>query len=156
MNRNPLREHPAAAAIFAGVVIIAALVYGGYSLFASQPTTTNDAQAFFTVDDGSTYFADDATNRPPFDHDGKTAVRAYVFTDTKAGDRRWVQYLQKFSDEEKKQMQGKADGSAFVFGLVKKPGAKDWIPATSTAASEIMMPRSPNGAAMADIRQVFP
>jgi hypothetical protein len=156
MKRNPIREHPVAAAILAGAVIVATLAWGGYSLFVSSPTTTSDAQAFFTVDDGTTYFTDDAAKRPPFDHDGKPAVRAYVFTDTKAGDRRWVQYLQKFSDEEKKQMEGKAGGSAFIFGLVKKPGAKDWIPAASQAASEIMMPRSQNGAGMADIRQIFP
>ena len=156
MIHRSLRERSVLTAIIAGVAIIAVLAYVGYFLFGSSPTAGKDAQAFFTVDDGTTYFADDALKLPPFDHAGKLAVRAYVFTDTPAGDRRWVQYLQKFSDDEQKQLKGKNDTSNFLFGLVKKPGDKDWIVATQVAASPITLPKSPHGVPLTDIRQVFP
>ena len=36
--------------------------------------------AFYTTDDGATLFTDGADRLPPFDHDGKAAVMAAVFS----------------------------------------------------------------------------
>ncbi|MGN6625707.1 MAG: hypothetical protein ACTHLN_03730 [Tepidisphaeraceae bacterium] len=59
---------------------------GLVALFASLWKTQADnalpgsiSQAYYTVDDGKSYFADDVNKPFPFDHGGKPAYRAYVF-----------------------------------------------------------------------------
>ena len=49
-------------------------------------------KAWFTTDDGVTWFADDMTKVAPFDHDGKTAVECKVYT-YDGGKTKFVGYL---------------------------------------------------------------
>jgi hypothetical protein len=54
------------------------------------------AQAYYTIDDGQTYFADDINKVPPFEHEGREAVRAHVFT-CDGGRTTFVAYLEKYT-----------------------------------------------------------
>jgi hypothetical protein len=49
-------------------------------LVTSRRSIPSENKAFFTVDDGNTWFVDDANNVPPYDYNGKQAVRAIVFS----------------------------------------------------------------------------
>ena len=87
---------------------------------------------FFSDDDGATWFIDDNTRIPPFDHDGKPAYRAEVF-ECGSG-KPFVAYLEKFTDAKKQQIQAElADHPENLPGLlqtpmeVKKPGDPKWL-----------------------------
>ena len=64
-----------------GVAIV--MVAGASAYFAyvhrSQPHPMSD-KAFYTIDDGRSWFTDSIYRTPPFEHDGKLAVRAMVYS----------------------------------------------------------------------------
>jgi hypothetical protein len=82
--------------------------------------------AYYSTDDGKSLFVDAGDQATPFDHDGKPAVKVYLYT-CDAGVTRWVQYLEKHD----------AGGTV----LVKKPGGGDWIPDTDPRADTIRTPK---------------
>ena len=53
--------------------------------------------AFYSDDDGQSYFRDDVSKDFPFDHDGKQAYRAYVFQI--GGGKPFVGYLERINDK---------------------------------------------------------
>jgi hypothetical protein len=111
-------------------------------------------KAFFTVDDGKTWFADDIHKLSPFDHNGKIAYRCYVYS-TEDGKTRFVSHLERYSDDAKKvkqQLDGGAKSldpismQALMNGTeVKRPGTGDtgWISTRDPRSSETMSPRYP-------------
>lgn len=114
-------------------------------------------QAFFTTDDGQTWFADDADKLPPFGHEGKEAVRAYVFV---CNGKEFVNHLERFTPERRKFMEatiaaktaGTAPpaipaGSAIAAGQeVKRPGGKNWVStANFSKAGPVLQPKCPDG-----------
>ena len=72
------------------VLAVASLAYTGRDQSAKPPE-----EAFFTTDDGKTYFAASIDNCPPFQHEGKTAVRAFVF---ECKGVKSVHYLQRYTE----------------------------------------------------------
>ena len=153
--RESIKEKPRLVAAIAGGVVVFAVA------FIVMRSTNADSdepwgKAFFTVDDGTTWFVDDATKLAPFQRDGKEAVRAYVFEcDGKA----FVNHVERFTPEGRKAAEastGTADAkqSAPVAGQlrlsgaeVKKPGAKQWTPlADLSKAGPILRPTCPGGA----------
>ena len=76
LNNNPKVVTGATIGV---VLLVALLIFakagGG---LGGSPAAVKD-MAFFTDDDGATWFADDAKKIPPFDHNGKQAVRARVY-----------------------------------------------------------------------------
>jgi len=63
------------------------------------------AQLFFTTDEGQTYFGADASSLPPFDHDGKQAVRAHVY---ECNGKPFVAYVERYKPEAKKALLARA------------------------------------------------
>jgi hypothetical protein len=127
---------------------------------ARAPVPIINDRVFFTTDDGVTLFADSLLLKPPFDHDGRQAVRAYVF---KADGPQWVQYLEKYSDAGKRQSDvyqssppGTVPPPSDSEWLVKRPGDRDWVPLTASEAANIIEPRSPDGGDAASIQEVNP
>ncbi len=112
------------------------------------PKTLN----FYTTDDGVTLFTDDSQKVPPFDHDGQQAVRAFVFT-CDNGQHQFVQYLQKYSDEVKQQLETSRAFGTFANGLIKRPGDVKWISESDPKAQVIMLPKCPDGSTP---RSVYP
>jgi hypothetical protein len=118
--------------------------------------------SYYTVDDGATYFVDSRTKNPPFDHDGKQAVRAHLFV---CGGKKVVGYLERYTPdalqalEEVKQSRMSGKPPANIQRLqtlgttgteLKKPGAAEkWVRAS--AAMRVF--RCPDGRV---VGEVFP
>lgn len=134
-NRNPAVTGGAALAliILAGLVII-------WQIRSTAPR--NEDQAYFTLDDGKTWFIDDITKVPPFEKNGKMAVKAYLYK-CKGVDQPFVGYVERFADPVMKQLQELQERTrnapdqaekikqflrgASINGLeYKKPGDQTW------------------------------
>ena len=148
--RDKLNDNPR---ITTGITIALIVVVLGYILYNTMSGGPGGAPApapnlsFYTVDDGATWFADDATRIPPFEHKGKQAVRARVY---KCDGKVFVNHLERFTPEAQKRMQALAARSAGgdampaeTVGLeVKSPGGGDqWVAMTHPGAVKIMAPK---------------
>jgi hypothetical protein len=135
--RQMLNEKPALAyAVAVGLVLLAA-AFIAYQLIGSSNATSRAAesdQAFFSDDDGATYFPDAQAKIPPFNHQGRLAYRAIVFRC--GSDKPFVGYLGKFTETKKKEMEAvaKAGGmsprilrASMGQMLIKKPGPGKWV-----------------------------
>lgn len=148
--RQSLNENPVITTAVTGVIIVVALGLALKFACTSGPTRERAAAApqrcFFTTDDGKTYFPDDIKKLPPFDHDGKPAVRAVVFRCPDGKEQ--VSHLERYSDADKKRIQEamakspnrplvQLENTAFI-GVkeIKKPGAKDWVKLTGATMQE--------------------
>ena len=154
--RETLNNKPKVAAGIGGTALALGVTF--LALQLSSGGGPSD-EAFFTTDDGKTWFADDATRLPPFQPDGKEAVRAHVFECDDG--KRFVNHLERFTPERRKLMEeaararkeGKplprpaAAGQTVMWGQeVKKPGDKEWVPAGNLAkASRILQAKCPDG-----------
>jgi hypothetical protein len=133
------------------IVLLVFLAFRWSGITRGQPVN----MAFYTTDDGATFFADDLGKVPPFDHDGKPAVEAFVFT-CDDGQHHFVQYLRKYSDEVKQQLEATHTTVTLTPGLIKRPGDAKWISETYPQASTIMTPKCPDGTGPGPIRPVWP
>lgn len=130
LNNNPAITTGATLLII--VFAIAFIIYSSTGGGTPKPPT----KAYFTVDDGKTWFPDDITLIPPFDKDGKQAVRAHIFS-CKGGDEPFVAYLERHTPEAKATLekyranpdQAPPDGMliADTGTEVKKPGVGNWV-----------------------------
>jgi hypothetical protein len=123
--------------------------------------------AYFSDDDGATWFADDINKVPPFTKDGKEVVRAFVFRC--GGGKPFVAYLLRFTPEAKKSIEtaltktttpdaGKLMTEATPSGgEVKKPLSGKWALATRDPAAhaEVMKFGCPDGK-LRDLEMVLP
>ena len=154
--REKLNNKPALA-----VSVFIALLAGTITVIAWQwrgGEAGSITQAFYSTDDGASWFKDDVAKVPPFDHGGVTAVRAYVMD---SDGRKAVYYLERFTPEKcrfveaakqaalDKKMPPKPPMGAGVINWgneVKKPGEKQWTSATNLqAASKIQMCETNDG-----------
>lgn len=148
--------------IVLGVVVVIVLI-AGYVLYSQMGSSnvSSATSAYYTVDDGATYFSDDIKKIPPFDYGGKPAVRCYVF---KCGSEKFVAYMERYTPEYKAQVEkmtelsksgatgpasgaeiGKLQAMAMSGHEIKKPGAKDWSKAFGPKMAEIGMVRCKDG-----------
>lgn len=113
-------------------------------------------KAFYSTDDGKTWFVDDASHIPPFDYDGATAYQAQIFKCAHGG--QFIAYLQSYSAADKEKIEKAiADGQSgtdvrgleLILGCaVKKPGESNWVkntPASSALYAEITKLTCPDG-----------
>ena len=111
--------------VIAGVLVAIALVV--IQVRANRhvyPTKLPDA--FFSVDDGKTFFTAGMENIAPFDYGGREAVHAYVF---ECNGNRFVGYLERYTPEVRKAMLGgKHTAEMEMYGReLKKPGSTTWV-----------------------------
>jgi hypothetical protein len=80
-------------------------------------------KTYFTDDDGQTWFLDSVFMTPPYDHDGKTAVRAMIYS-YDHGNKTFCAYLFRYTTSAKKRLdtaiaaaasQGKPPSSVDLF-----------------------------------------
>lgn len=90
--RETLTKNQPLVMALAGVAIIGAIA----SIVWQTRGSAAGGQAFFTTDDGQTYFTDSKLKVAPFDKDGKKAVRAHVFL---CNGKRVVGYVSRYTDE---------------------------------------------------------
>jgi hypothetical protein len=166
--RETLNERPKLGGILAGAFVVAALLIGMLQVIRLHPSTISDKpeRAFFTTDDGKTWFVDEATRLAPFDHDGKEAVRCYV---VECNGKRAVNHLERYTDEGKQAMakvreaakHGPPPGMLVAIAQqrgreVKRPGDAKWTKVSQgAAATAIITPHCPDGTS-GDAKFVFP
>jgi hypothetical protein len=142
-----------------GLVLI---VLAGVGLFVFLASWTADPAGdpsgnylFFSSDDGRSWFKAPATNVPPFDHDGKQAHLAFVWT-ADGGKTQFVSHLLRYTPagllKMRTHLSGQSGGPLDALvrvgaeSEVKRPGEPEsaWILSTDPRASEITTPKSPN------------
>jgi hypothetical protein len=153
-SEKPIR----AAAVAAGLLLISiALV--AFQLRGSGSIAPVRAKAFFTIDDGKTWFTDDAAKLPPFEKDGKQAVLALVYRC--ADGTEFVNHLERFKPDARQALEKasvadtagndkpdqNAIRNAYTGGReVKRPGDARWIASSNyREASQVTAVRCPNG-----------
>jgi hypothetical protein len=110
-----------------------------------------EAKAFYTIDEGKTWFLDDVSKLPPFPKDGKEAVRAYVYKCPNGTE--FVAFLERYTAEGRKKREaaiaGGGNGAPLLdqaAGIeVKAPGQVAWVRQSDARAVAIMSPKCPNG-----------
>ena len=152
--RETVNRHPKAVAAVISVIVLAAV---GFTVQQQRPPGMNPPRyAYFSDDDGRTFFKDAATNVPPFDHGGKQAVAAYVFNG-KDG-KPFVAYLERAISAEarakveqaRRDLMTRATQQAVPMPdselmelinrnlEVKRPGDRAWVGAMDPRAGPIM------------------
>lgn len=115
MNRNP--------AVVTGVTMLAIAVAVGFIIFNTLNQTKIKAvtKAYFTADDGKTWFADDITKIPPFKTaDGKEAVLANVYS-CKGGKEPFVAFMMRYTPEARQKLQEMREQAAASGGRLSTP-----------------------------------
>lgn len=151
-----LSEIPKKFAVTAIVVIVVILAAAAYFLSSSAPApSSGPTKAYFSVDDGKTWFIDDINKYPPFDHDGKTAVRARVFS-ADGGKSTFCGYLERYTPEAKAKLEQRdqntsrnpgsrpqVDVDVILQGIEAKiPGGTLWVNRSAGPAyAEVVMVR---------------
>ncbi len=142
-----------------GLLVILCITVTVMSL--KQPKFTGSRQAWFSVNDGQTYFPETDRQVVPFDYDGRQAVRAHVY---RCGSGKpFVGFLHKFSEAARKKLEEFRSNPAnnnrrpppelMSQLLVKKPGG-EWVPERDRIkAGEIKNVRGPKGE---DATEIFP
>jgi hypothetical protein len=123
--------------------------------------------AWYTVDDGKTWYSDDKSLTPPFDRDGRTSVRALVFT-CDDGKHEFVGYLERYTARAKQAIEDSRvavrtekipppaalfDSLAKIGIEVKRPGDSTWVNVSSPQAASIRKVTCPQGQTL---RPVYP
>jgi len=122
------------------LVVAGALVYVNGQNDTSSPAF--GPRSFFSDDDGKHWFVDAADKTPPFDHNGKTAYRARLFT-SDGGKTQFVGYLERYTPEAIKKIEAAKRGEGEPKGRsvlsvieelaisgteIKKPGdGNQWV-----------------------------
>lgn len=130
----------------------------------------NLLQAYYTDDGGQTWFKDSVYQVPPFEHNGKEAVIAEVYS-YDDGSKEFCAYIAKYTPSAKAKLQqalddaqkaGQPPGSVALYRdpqfmgdatLVKKPGSGgEWIPMSDVRSIDVRSVHAPDGTA---VDQVF-
>jgi hypothetical protein len=158
--RETISEKPRIGLAAAGGLVLIGIIVIYLEVRSHPSVGAPSSQFYFTVDDGKTWFADAATNVPPFDKDGQQAVRAHVYRSP--GGIKFVAYLERFKPNAQRALEASsslapdrsvgpgdvsAQQSAYIGGReVKRPGDKIWVSTTNLqAAAEVMVVRCPDG-----------
>lgn len=152
--RETLNENPAITTAATALIIIVAL---GFALAQfmrggdTPPTVeAGERKSYFTVDDGKSWFEAPATNVPPFDHEGKTAVRARLYT-CDGGENKFVGYLERYTPAARQRIE-QQDGVPTLMDMedpsaveVKRPGGNRWVPRDTPEGYRVRDVTCPDG-----------
>ena len=152
MNQNP----GITTGVVAGIVILA-LAFIIYQSMGDSGGGSVPTKMYYSDDDGATTFTDDIRKFPPFDHNGKQAVRARVFS-CDGGKNKFVGYLERYSPEAKARLDKATNGGktgsdiglmedVSITGMeVKKPkDPSPWLKQSDPRAQSVMDVKCPNG-----------
>jgi hypothetical protein len=156
------------------VVVVLALAFIVYQLAQPAGQQLPGGLVYYSNDDGKTFFADSSSKIPPFDKDGKPAVRAYVWKCEDGS--KIVSHLERIAPESRKRIEdlqkrgaeppapeekeataqgkggGRPPGDAGMMALmndkeVKAPGTGDsgWVKMFSAEGRKVGVPKCPDG-----------
>lgn len=152
--RERLNQNAKGVTIAIACVAVLAIGLGWWEIrsSANASASLSTSSAYFTDDDGKTYFVGQSDQIVPFQHNGKTAYLATVIQCGKEAPR--VAYLLRYSPAAIQQIEqvrksGQnielatssiiADGSE-----VRRPGEEKWLPIHSAAAAKVLKIECPN------------
>lgn len=154
----PIRRHQSAIAVTAVLVLAAACVW--FFLFHKSTEQTSAPApgvdlAWYSLDDGQSWFAEKRNRLKYVTRDGKPAYRCWVYT-CDGGKTKFAAYLERYAPEAQKQLEAIIDGKrkadpAILEQIsangseVKKPGAGSWISIADPRAAELRDPACPKG-----------
>jgi hypothetical protein len=157
--REKLAANPRAVITIAAAIVVISLGVIYFQWQAGDSGRATPRKMFLTVDDGTTFFVGAADPLPPFQHEGRTAYRAYVFT-CDGGKTTWVGYVERYSEQAKallKEMQksqAERGGAPSVPpGLldgieVSRPGENQWVRQSDAAlahkVTSVYCPNAPD------------
>jgi hypothetical protein len=141
------------------VIVLVVIAVAAFFLRAGQPEPTPTPAgdlAWYSADDGKTWFADKTNRLNMVMRDGRPAYRCWVYT-CDGGKTKFAAYLQRFAPEVEKKLAAFASGQqppdpAFIeqaisTGLeVKLPLKGTWINIADPRAATIQEPVCPGGA----------
>jgi hypothetical protein len=169
--RQKINENPAATTAVTALIVVLAILFIFWQACSGPSTGAVSTKAYYTTDNGKTYFPDESSNIPPYLKDGKEAVRAVVMT-CDGGKTKFVGYLERYAPQDKMVLEQMAKASQAKSGpppfmgypgqpMVKRPGEPDnaWVPlspATSTYYQTIVQPKCPGGQSQENLTKVFP
>jgi hypothetical protein len=154
--RDAINQHPRAVAVAAVVLVVLMVGIGvaqhrGGTEAAPSASGSAGAQAFFTSDDGKTWFPlPENRLSPTKTADGKTAVKCYVWS-CDGGKTKFVSHLERLRALERKDYPEQAEVAARDIppGVmeVKVPltGEQGWLSEGVPQARAMMTPKCPNG-----------
>jgi hypothetical protein len=139
------------------IVALAACGFAAYSVTKGTqggPRPVGEGTAYFSTDDGNTWFEAPIKNHSPFEKDGKQAYRAFVWRQGKGEP--FVSHLMRSgaaaqpAQRDPNQVPSAADRRTVPTmsssGIeVKRPGEKTWVRASSREGEAIMKIKGPNG-----------
>ena len=151
--REALNKNKGVGAAAAGALLCVAVAAIAWEFHGNGPQQIT--KVFYSVDDGKTWFTDDADKVSPFDYNGQQAYKVDVFK-TSSGTE-FVGIIERYTDEAKSKLaqlralppdqQNPQEIQAVVnSGLqVKRPGDTKWCLVNSSQGASIMAVRSPEG-----------
>lgn len=135
-------------------IILVALWFIWYQIKGESIPTAPPQMAYYTTDEGKTFFAEDQMHETPFKQNGADAVRAWRYT---CGDSKDLKlgYLERYTPEFLKQVaQSKAANTPMDPMIiveqgdsiyeVKKPGQARWVKKDSAAGQAVIKPSCNN------------
>lgn len=155
--RETINQNQKVAIGLISVVVLGSLAFA--VLYTSQgmgDPLAGGGKAFYTVDDGKSFFSADSMLIAPFMHEGQPAVQALVYT-SDGGKTRFVGYLMRFTPAGQEKLRAMREAVKSNRGAmpgldpelqanteVKKPGSGDWVKLSNiSAAAEVMNVRAP-------------
>lgn len=137
------------------VVTVGALIFLAYQMMSGSTNATVEPMlAFYTTDDGKSFFQAPASNLSPFMHEGKEAFQAHLFT-CDDGKTLFVGYMSRLPADEIAKIKAaeavspeaydNALSAAYANGEVKRPGDTQWVKRGTPEAAKIANPPCPDG-----------
>lgn len=171
--RQTLNENPAmTTGVTAGILILAIVIIAWQAMGPRGGTPPIPTKAFFSDDDGQTWFVDSVEKIPPFDHNGKPAYRVQLFRCGEGG-KPFVGHLEGFDEAGKQKIEEsiKAGTKAAVASaqrmsmangmMIKRPKDAVWVkydiadPQSIQEFTKVLQPVCPDGS-MEGLRIVRP
>jgi len=154
--RETLNKQPAITTGATIGIIVLALGFIIWQVMGGGNHIQIPTKAYYTTDDGASYYKDDINLIAPYDYGGKQAVKADVFKCASGSE--FVGYLERYTADAKKVIEdsrknpgtedfGKAAEAASRGLEVKAPltGDTGWVKNYAAAASKIITVHCPGG-----------
>jgi hypothetical protein len=136
--------------VTAGILFLFAITMTLWSRANSHPRIILSNQAYYSADDGKTWFLDSVTKPTPFQlSDGRQAVLAHVFS-WNGRDNLFIGYLERDDGGDGRVKPAAQAGASFSPGqlgsrMIKRPGDKEWVQMIGSQGMKIMNIRGSDG-----------
>jgi hypothetical protein len=136
--RETIAKHQKISVASSATVLVGAILFCVMNQRAQ--TLSPPTRWYFTVDNGKTWFVDDINKVPPFDHNGRQAYRARIFT-CEGSSKEWCGYIERCNPKVKAKVDESVARGVPMRDLIRlitdgmevqRPGRPDteWVPSS--------------------------